>query len=333
MPLNDLTLDSDTSQLLRLAKKSLELWDIPVGSTIKLINISENATFLVEGPATFKATLRIHRNGYHSRRAVECELDWVNALSSAETIPPHLPIPGRDGHAVQVLKGSEQAEPHMMVLFEYIHGIPPSQNSNLEASFLALGKMAAQCHKHAYSWEKPEPFERLKWDAHAIFGPSATWGDWRDAPHVNQEISAVLERVQEKITARLDGYGKSPHRFNLIHADMRLANLLITPEAIHLIDFDDCGFGWFMYDFAAAISFMEDDPRVPALKAAWLHGYQMHRALEVSDLAEIETMIMLRRMALLAWIGSHMHAPEPQALAPTFAKVTAELGQIYLDHP
>jgi Ser/Thr protein kinase RdoA (MazF antagonist) len=54
------------------------------------------------------------------------------------------------------------------------------------------------------------------------------------------------------------------------------------------------------------------------------------RALPAEDEAEIDTMIMLRRMALLAWIGSHIEAPEPQALAPHFARTTAKLGQAYL---
>ncbi|MEM1342620.1 MAG: phosphotransferase, partial [Pseudomonadota bacterium] len=120
-------------------------------------------------------------------------------------------------------------------------------------------------------------------------------------------------------------------RFGLIHADMRLANILTAQDRPWLIDFDDCGFGWLMYDFAAAISFIEDDPRIPALKAAWLAGYQTQRPLSPADLAEIDTLIMLRRMALLAWIGSHIEAPEPQVLAPGFARTTAHLGQAWLE--
>ena len=111
---------------------------------------------------------------------------------------------------------------------------------------------------------------------------------------------------------------------------MRLANLLTGPNGTRLIDFDDCGFGWFMYDFAAAISFIEDDPRIPALKASWLEGYRAVRDLPREDEAEIDTFIMLRRMALLAWIGSHIEAPEPQALAPGFAETTARLGLQWL---
>jgi len=116
----------------------------------------------------------------------------------------------------------------------------------------------------------------------------------------------------------------------LIHADMRLANLLVGPAGTQLIDFDDCGFGWYLYDFAAGISFIEDHPQVPALKEAWVKGYRTVRALPVDEEAEIDTFVMLRRMALLAWIGSHMEATEPQALAPDFARVSAELGAAYL---
>jgi hypothetical protein len=40
---------------------------------------------------------------------------------------------------------------------------------------------------------------------------------------------------------------------------------------------------------------------------------------------------MMRRMALLAWIGSHIEAPEPQELAPHFAADTARLARDWLE--
>ncbi|MCS6762501.1 MAG: phosphotransferase [Candidatus Devosia symbiotica] len=55
--------------------------------------------------------------------------------------------------------------------------------------------------------------------------------------------------------------------YGLIHADMRLGNLLVDSDQVSLIDFDDCGF-CFTYDFAAAVSFHETNSAIPALKAA-----------------------------------------------------------------
>jgi Ser/Thr protein kinase RdoA (MazF antagonist) len=39
-----------------------------------------------------------------------------------------------------------------------------------------------------------------------------------------------------------------------------------------VIDFDDCGWGWLLYDFGTAVSFFEHDPRVPELTEAWVRG-------------------------------------------------------------
>jgi len=41
-------------------------------------------------------------------------------------------------------------------------------------------------------------------------------------------------------------------------------------------------------------------------------------------------MVMLRRMALLAWTASHAETPLAQSLAGHFAPVSAELAERYL---
>ena len=76
--------------------------------------------------------------------------------------------------------------------------------------FEELGTIAARCHDHVLNWQKPDGFERLTWDASAVFGPNATWGDWRDAPEVTPEVAGVLEKVQQTICDRLDAFGKAP---------------------------------------------------------------------------------------------------------------------------
>lgn len=316
--------------LSRLAEASLTLWDVPVGARVTLINVSENVTYLVEAPG-FKAVLRVHRDGYHSRRAIESELDWLTALDAETALTTPQVISGQNGKRIQEGISGGLTAPRHMVLFHFIQGTAPEETGDLSPGFETLGKIAAQCHRHVSGWTKPAGFERMTWDDAAVFGPDATWGDWRDAPGVTSEIRPLLEQVENVVSARLQRFGKSKDRFNLIHADMRLANLIIAPEGTRLIDFDDCGWGWFLYDFAAAISFLEDDPRIPALKAAWLRGYRSLRALSEDDAAELDSFIMLRRMALLAWIGSHIDAPEPQALAPTFAANTAMLAETYLE--
>jgi len=326
MPLEELL-----KHLQRLAENALSLWELPAGASVRLINVSENATYLVEAPGGYKAVLRVHRENYHPRRAIECELAWIDALSAGEVVTTPGYFLGRDGDVIQQTGIDGLDAERFLVLFNFVEGNAPDESGDMSGGFEELGAIAARCHGHVLAWAKPEPFERLTWDVDAVFGETPTWGDWRDAPEVDADVRLTLEKVEATIRQRLESYGKAPQRYNLIHADMRLANLLVDDSGTRLIDFDDCGLGWFMYDFAASISFIEDDPRIPDLKAAWLRGYRSVRNLSAEDEAEIETFIMLRRMALLAWIGSHIEAPEPQELAPGFAATTARLGQAYLE--
>ncbi len=88
--------------------------------------------------------------------------------------------------------------------------------------------------------------------------------------------------------------------------------------------------GGFFTILPPALALSKNDPRIPTFKAAWVRGYRLVRGLSAEDEAEIETFIMFRRMALLARIGSHIQAPEPQQMAPNFASITAQIGKLYL---
>lgn len=115
----------------------------------------------------------------------------------------------------------------------------------------------------------------------------------------------MLEALCDVLKRKLDAYGKGADRFGLVHADLRLANLLQDGDKLGVIDFDDCGFSWFIYDFAAAISFYETEPYIPALQAAWLKGYRTIAPLDAAHEAMIPSFVMFRRLLLTAWIASH----------------------------
>ena len=140
-----------------------------------------------------------------------------------------------------------------------------------------------------------------------------------------------LERLDAEIERRLGAYGRDATRYGLSHADIRLANLLVDDGDVRVIDFDDCGFAWFMYDFATTVSFMEDHPRVPELQAAWIDGYRSVAPLAPEDEAVLDTLVMLRRLLLVAWIGSHHEfATEAAELGAGFTAGTCALAERYL---
>ena len=321
--------EAHPDDLTGLASAALGLWDVPPDATARLINLSENATFLVEAGGGYRRILRVHRAGYHSPLAIQCELAWMAALQADAGIDTPVPVAGRNGAMVQEF-GTGNIATRQLVMFEWLAGVEPDPDDDLVLPFHALGQLAARTHLHSISWPRPEPFERLVWNDDTVFGEAAIWGDWRDGPGVGVAERDILNRAEMRVRQRLAAYGRGPQRFGLIHADMRLANLLIADGVTRLIDFDDCGTGWFMYDFAAGISFMEDHPLVPALRAAWLDGYRRIRPLAAADIEEMDSFILLRRMALLAWAGTHAHTEQARDVAPHFAAGSAALAESYL---
>lgn len=322
--------DMLVERLHALANASLDLWDVPAGSMARLINLSENATYLVEGPGEYRSVLRVHREDYHTVNAIGCELAWMEALTRDGGVETPPAIPGRDGELIQTAGIEGLPRPRQMVMFTFVEGVEPDENADLVGPFEELGEIAARTHVHSMAWKRPANFERLIWDFEHTLGATPNWGDWRAAPALGPRDLKVLERQQEVICRRLEAFGAGPDRFGLIHADMRLANLLIHEGSPRLIDFDDCGLGWHMYDFAAGISFIEDSPQIPALKEAWVKGYRKIIDLPGEDEAEIDTFVMLRRMVLLAWIGSHIETDLAQEMSGDFARGSVQLAEDYL---
>lgn len=299
----------------------LDLWRETTGGRATLINLSENHTFRIDAPAG-RTVLRIHRPGYQTAESIESELTWLEALRHDTDLPVVRPLPGRDGRLLQQI-GNRHA-----VLFAFEEGREPTEGN--AALFRTIGAFAAKAHLHAIAWQLPTGFTRPIWSASAMLDPDGLWGDWRLAPGVS-DVRATLDAVTTRLYTDLAAYGRTPDRCGLIHADMRLANLLVDGPRTVLLDFDDCGFGWFIYDLGSALSFIDLGPDAAALRAAWLDGYTALRPLAPADLAIIDAMVLLRRMVLLAWIGTHGETQLAQTHAQTFAADTAMAGRAWLD--
>lgn len=314
-----------------VARAALAQYGWSPRATISLVNVSENSTYRVDDPLTGRsAALRIHRPDYHSDVAIESELLWMDALRAAGVIDPPRPLLARDGSRVIGIPLGD-GPPRSVVMFEWLAGQAPSPDGDLVPSFAMLGTLAAKMHHHGAHWSRPASFERYTCDYEAALGSRAMWGRWQDGLGLGPSESGQLTRLDAEIRRRLTAYGNSPARFGLAHNDLRLANLLVDHDHIHVIDFDDCGFSWFMYDFATAVSFMEDDPRVPTWMDSWLNGYTKHRSLSTVDVAIIPTLIMFRRLILVGWVGSHhTYAAEAADLGAEFTGATCDLAEDYL---
>ena len=317
-----------------LATTALEHYGLPADAGVRLVNLSENATYRVDAPGDgTRWALRVHREGYHSRNAIASELAWITALRRDRAVLTPTPIAGTDGELIQSVADKALPGPRHVVLFAWEDGKEPDdeeEEQDLRGTFEVLGEITARMHTHIRNWRKPACFERFTWDFETTLGSRPHWGTWRNGVGMTPRIEALFARTVDLVSRRLERFGTPPARFNLIHADLRLANLLIDGAATKVLDFDDCGFGWLMYDCATTVSFFEHRTEVPELVAAWLRGYRKVIDLPRADEKEIPTFVILRRLLLVAWIGSHPETQLARSLGAAYTEGSIPLCENYL---
>ena len=103
--------------LEEVALAALRLYDIGGSPHVRLLNLSENATYAVEG-ADRRYALRVHRDGYHSAAAIASELSWLVALREAGVVTTPRPIWTRDGNFIAQVGHPLLPRPRAVVLFD-----------------------------------------------------------------------------------------------------------------------------------------------------------------------------------------------------------------------
>ncbi|QCR38554.1 phosphotransferase enzyme family protein [Nissabacter sp. SGAir0207] len=320
----------DNAALIRLAGQALASCPHLDSPRPALFCRSENATFQVTDAHGTRYALRIHRPNYHQQQEIESELQWLDALRAAGI---EVPFAHRNGAGERVIPlRTDAGETRYAVLFDWIAGeVLQSDISRVSrADFIELGRTTARLHQHSRQWQRPAGFRRLRWDHATMTGATGHWGDWRAAPGLAAADIPLVERAQRQAGAALAAFGEGPDRFGLIHADLRLTNLMRHQQQTRVIDFDDCGFGWYLHDLAAAISFVEHHPDAPNWVEGWLEGYQQLCPLTPEERAIIPAMLIQRRIQLLAWVGSHAETEQARSLGADWAQQSVRLCRLYL---
>lgn len=320
----------DTGKYYKIAEQILERYESVFGEgcILELLQLSENLTYLVkDASGAKKAVLRISRPGYHTPEELRAELEWMECLGRDTDLSLRVPIADGDGRFIQNVK-----EICCGVMFTYMEGTPLEDQSpeKLPIWFERLGEITAVLHTHARSWDEARRLPRFHWNYETTLGTGAIWGDWRKVSSLTPQMSAILEQADRVIHRRLMEYGMTRENYGLIHGDLRGSNILIDGERMSVIDFDDCGYGWYIQDLAASLSFIETEQYVGELIRAWLIGYQKKARLSRRDKDMIDTFLVMRRIQLLAWTAGHENSHAVRRLREGFVEETVRLAERYV---
>ena len=326
-----------TEQAKRLAAAGqdvLRAWGIS-GATLALIKHRENAVFKVEKNG-FTAALRMHRHGYHTDDELRSELQWMQALSGAGIKVPEI-IPATSGelfvdYYADGLPGELQVD-----LFEWIDGEQlgsveegVKDAAEVDRTFGVLGDLAARVHNQAVSWMLPEGFTRHAWDAEGLAGEQPFWGRFWEIEAATESQRELLSRARERLYSALGALAKSPGSYSMIHADFAAENIMVDGDDVRLIDFDDAGFGWHLFELVTALYFIRGEDYFERAQDALIEGYRSHRQLTDEELELLPLFYLARGTTYVGWVHTRSETDTARELTPMLVEMACELADDYL---
>jgi len=332
-----LTPDQQIARLQELAAKALLHWDLP-HADVSPVELRENAVFKISLDGTAKYALRVHRHAYHSDAALNSELVWIRALEQHGIDVPEV-VPTTRGALFISLKSSGVPEPRQVDLFEWIEGQQlgeATDNLNddeaLARIYVAVGEITARLHNQAARWAPPTGFTRHRWDVEGLTGEKPVWGRFWEHPELNRSEKALILLSRDRIRSDLIRFGVSDDNFSLIHSDLLPENVLVQGDRLRVIDFDDTGFGWHLYDLATTLAYYRGKHKDVLKRNALIDGYQRIRELRDEHIDHLDLFSLARALTTLGWLSTRAETQNARQTGKEAVKSICELAEAYLSH-
>lgn len=319
-----------------LARAALAQWDIePQG--LRLIKYRENAVFEVTAVDGRRYALRIHRSGYHTDAELRSELEWMRALAADGFEVPAI-VATRAGALFTRVAHSGVPEPRQVDLFEWVQGrqlgsieegLAGDEDANVRA-FGIVGALAARLHEQTARWTLPPGFTRHAWDAAGLMGEHPYWGRFWELEALSDAERTLLLRARDRIRLDLEALERSPRVYGLIHADFVPENILVDGARVRVLDFDDAGFGWHLFEIATSLYFQMGEPYFDAICDALIAGYRSVRALSEEDLARLPLFLAARGTTYLGWVHTRQETETARELTPMLVERACRAASEYL---
>ncbi|MEM6987867.1 MAG: phosphotransferase [Pseudomonadota bacterium] len=308
--------------MLRTAQAALSYWPLRVAE-VALFAQRENQIFKVTGENGASYALRLHRKGYQSHAALQSELHWMQHLHQHGVRVPQ-PVPTASGtHLIH-------HDGYAIDLLTWLDGQPlgrtgaPLACEARSETFFKLGGTLAHVHRISDAWEKPREFERSAWDLDGLIGETPLWGRYLDSPALRPAERDLLIAVRDKIRAELD---RTTLDYGLVHADAVPENVLLSGDQPALIDFDDSGFGYRLFDIATAMIKHRKEADFATLESALIDGYRSVRPI---DTTQLSAFYVLRAQTYIGWIMERIDEPGAAERQARVIAATMQCADAYL---
>ncbi len=321
-PYQELTYLGRVRRMRRLAQVALAAYGI-VDARFKLLRQAGNTLYRVYAPGLSIAKtsedlfeedqylLRVHEPGYQEPDAIELELAWLAAMRRDADLPVPEPIPALDGRLLLPVSVPGIPQARNCSLLRWVKG-RSLRNRFRPRHLQAQGRLMARLHNFAIRWQPPAGLTKRRFDWDGLFQDDVGSGmpnaeAWKLlSPRDRASFAFVAQQVRDV----MDAWGTSPDVYGLIHGDLAVdANLLFWHGQPRAIDFDDSGFGYWVFDLAVALDACWEDAAFPRYREALLDGYAEFRSLPEKQVEQIELFLAALQVYWNLWAigGTHLY--------------------------
>lgn len=311
-------------------REVIKCYDFADTMQIRLLKYSENLTYLLyDEDSGEKYVLRVFRPGYHELSEMAGELAWIHQITEDTDVKTAKVYLDKNGSFVSDIQvGDELLH---CALFAYIDGQSLHNLTGEQRLYYLekMGEVMAKLHLQIINWPQSKQLNRFSWDIEDLIGENARWGQFTLMKGLPEEYMDSYKAAAEIIRKRVERFGRSEDRYGLIHDDISINNVLVYEDEIYLLDFDDCGYGWFLYDLPTAV--LEDfGEEMERGLAAVLRGYERFRPLSAEEKEELETFNLLKKIVRIGWIATRSDNDTVKKVKPDYYLQTAGLAQAYI---
>jgi Ser/Thr protein kinase RdoA (MazF antagonist) len=322
---NQLPYEAQLTRLSALATRAIAHYGLD-NATFTLANYTNNAVFKVEAEqGTF--ALRIHRAGLKPLAWLKSELMWLETLATEGV---RVPAP-----AGEIYTGILEDEPLPVycTLTNWLTGDHIAYANMTDDHLRTIGRFIAQLHNTASSFTPPASFLRPTLDYEGLFGENSPYNPKEGAKIFTDEQKQVMAQVQARVAQTFDQLGQTEQTFGLIHADLIGNNLVWEGNAVGAIDFNDCGYGYFLYDLAPLLWMNRNEPNYARLRLMLWDGYNEIRPQPEKWMNTLTTFVAARHVASCRWIAGNLSNPSVRARAEIIIAERVEEMKSFLMQP
>jgi Ser/Thr protein kinase RdoA (MazF antagonist) len=318
--------ETQVTHLTAYARRALAAWGWP-NAALSLVLYANNAVFRFQTPET-TGGLRVYRPGKRPRPEIEAEWAWLGYLQPrlAGQVPRQL-TPIYTGHL------PDEPNPVYAVAWAWLpgRGVQPAELTPATAA--RFGAFLARLHTVAIGWREgasQTDIDRPRLDYAGLFGKNSPYNPGDGAVHISEASQRVLDAVAARVERVMATLDTAPNTFGLIHGDFIYKNTLWDGERVRVVDFEDCGYGYYLYDLATPLLFYKALPAYAALKQALWDGYTGVRPIPADYRPDLETLIAGRYVASCRWVAGNAQHPSLRGKAADIIDQRAAELQTYL---